>query len=151
VYAVHHDPASHGLSTVHPSAIQALHVAAHIDAIYQWIRPSLEAGSTVILDRFWWSTWVYGTASGMSDRMLERLIGAEQEAWGGIRPSPLVLLHRDSPLREDAKTPDWQELHDLYMRLSERESASHPVELVRNDGSFDDTLKAITDAILKHD
>jgi dTMP kinase len=61
--------------------LQTLHVAAHLDAIERKILPALEAGTWVILDRYWWSTWVYGIEQGISSTYLEPVIKAEQARW----------------------------------------------------------------------
>src|SRR5713101_3899196 len=58
VYRVHHDPRSAGIEALTPTSLQVLHIAAHIDAIESRIFPALHAGKSIILDRFWWSTWV---------------------------------------------------------------------------------------------
>jgi dTMP kinase len=56
-----------GLSS---ASLQLLHIAAHIDAIERRIKPTLGQGRIVILDRFWWSTMVYGAVSGVSEALL---------------------------------------------------------------------------------
>src|SRR5687767_6166927 len=69
IYDVHHDPAHFGVAALTPASKQALHIAAHLDAIERAIIPTLRAGRHVLLDRFWWSTWVYGTVGGMNKRV----------------------------------------------------------------------------------
>ena len=64
VYRVHHDDGPVRVRDISELAKQALHVAAHIDAIDRQIVPALEQGKTVLLDRFWWSAWVYGLVGG---------------------------------------------------------------------------------------
>jgi len=68
VYKLHHNPASIGAKTVHPLSLQLFHVAAHIDAIESRFRKETQNGTTIVLDRFWWSTWVYGRFAGGDDR-----------------------------------------------------------------------------------
>ncbi len=55
VYQIHHQPQTYQIERIHPASLQVLHLAAHIDAIEQHIRPVLETGRHIILDRFWWS------------------------------------------------------------------------------------------------
>src|SRR5262249_49156463 len=50
VYEVHHDPARFGVEQLAPVCLQALHIAAHLDAIERRIVPLLEAGTDVVLD-----------------------------------------------------------------------------------------------------
>src|SRR5687767_12007738 len=65
VYDLHHEPERYGITSIHPLSLQTLHIAAHIDAIEQRILPALRSGQSMVLDRFWWSTWVYGLAAGV--------------------------------------------------------------------------------------
>ncbi len=48
VYDLHHNSEAIGVRTVHPSSLQLLHVAAHIDAIESQIRPLLKQGQTIM-------------------------------------------------------------------------------------------------------
>src|SRR5688572_29956791 len=70
IYGIHHDPTQFGVEQVTPTAVQVLHVAAHLDAIERSILPILRSGQYVLLDRFWWSTWVYGLVSGVNRHIL---------------------------------------------------------------------------------
>jgi thymidylate kinase len=74
VYRVHHHPEDYGIRKLNPLSLQTLHIAAHIDAIEQVILPALRSGAWVVLDRFWWSTFVYGLAGNVDGRSLELLI-----------------------------------------------------------------------------
>lgn len=83
VYLIHHDAASVGVDAVTPSAVQTLHVAAHLDAIESRLQPHLKSGQALVLDRFWWSTWVYGShgnverLSSVIDRSREADVGGD--------------------------------------------------------------------------
>lgn len=137
VHDLHHRPEVAGVEQgIVPSAMQALHVAAHLDTIEQQLRPILSAGFTVVLDRFWWSTWVYGISSGVDERILGALIGAEAHAWGDIKPALIVLVSRpncDAPPR----------VVDEYRLLAEREKKHNPVALLDNCGAVDKALDEI--------
>jgi dTMP kinase len=101
VYELHHDAQRHGIESISPTSLQLLHVAAHIDTIENRIVPALKAGQTVVLDRFWWSTIVYGLVSGISRQTLDAMIGLELTVWGGIQPTVLFLIRRKHPLRPE--------------------------------------------------
>jgi thymidylate kinase len=60
VYQLHHNPRQFGIESLTAESLQTLHVAAHLDTIDQIIKPSLRSGTTIVLDRYWWSAWVYG-------------------------------------------------------------------------------------------
>ena len=84
VYDLHHDAPRLGLGEVNATSLQALHIAAHVDAIEGEVLPALRAGTWVVLDRFWWSTWVYGAAFGVPVRSLEAMIELEQLHWDNV-------------------------------------------------------------------
>lgn len=96
VYELHHREPELGEAPIHPVSIQLLHVAAHIDLIGKVIRPALTSGTWVILDRYWWSTWVYGKVCGALESALSLMIQIELEHWHPISPDVVFLLQRRS-------------------------------------------------------
>ena len=64
VYDIHHHPHKFGIEQMSPTSLQMLHIAAHVDAIERDIKPSLQRGHHIILDRYWWSTLAYGIVGG---------------------------------------------------------------------------------------
>ena len=143
VYRVHHDQKSLGVQTLSPLARQALHVAAHMDLIDRRIMPLLETGHVVILDRFWWSAWVYGLVGGCHRRKLSALVEAERSAWGSVKPTLAVLLRRDTPINRDERPDTWNRLAQEYAKLIDRERKLHPVAVIDNVGSTEDALESL--------
>lgn len=127
VYDLHHSPQKHGVSSLSPVGLQALHIAAHLDSIYQTIIPAITAGKWVVLDRFWWSTWVYGIASGVEPRVLESLIHAERLMWGSRIPSVVFLVERNVPLRPEQGDAQFTILKNLYRELSSTQRLHHEI------------------------
>ena len=89
VYELHHDPGRFGIDTLSEASLQLLHVAAHIDSIENRIKPLVCGGSTVVLDRFWWSTFVYGLVGGVPRSVLDSMIAIERSVWHPVRPDRL--------------------------------------------------------------
>lgn len=143
VYEIHHDPSSLGLKTVTHAANQALHIAAHLDVIERQIVPMLRAGTTVILDRFWWSTLIYGVVGGVDRKVLEALVAVERLLWGDFRPTVVVVLRRDAPINRDEPLPRWLSLRDEYDRLAREERKVCRVEVIENVGTLGETLTQI--------
>ena len=139
VYTLHHDAPSVGVKHYTPASLQALHIAAHLDAIETVIIPSLEAGHTIVLDRYWWSTWVYGICGGARPEILESLIEAERLAWGRWQPNLLFHLTRTSPLREEPAEM-WTKLQSEYRVLASREMDKYPIRELSNDGDLEETV-----------
>jgi dTMP kinase len=127
VYGIHHDPKSHGLNSVSPLALQALHIAAHLDSIEKEVLPALESNKWVVLDRFWWSTWVYGRAVGAPPAVLESLIEAERLLLGPVVPAVVFLVCRTEPLRDDMPAAEFLTLSRLYHTLGRAQASSHEV------------------------
>lgn len=139
VYRLHHDSTAAGIQAITPAAVQALHIAAHLDAIERVLLPALESGRVVLLDRFWWSTWVYGMVAGVEPGLLEGLIAIEQRAWKNWSPTAVVLPNRSSD------RPDGARLLTEYSALAHRYRDDHQVITVdtsRTPGHAVDELMA---------
>jgi thymidylate kinase len=143
VYDVHHEPQRFGIESMSDSSKQALHIAAHLDAIEQKIFPLLQSGVHVVLDRFWWSTWVYGIVAGIDRPVLRRLIDVELALWGRVRPVVAILLRRLSPIDREDDLVQWQALRHEYDLLAKQEQARYPVMLVDNVGTLEETLTTV--------
>jgi dTMP kinase len=148
VYDIHHDPKSFDIPRMAEAAKQALHVAAHLDAIERRIGPLLHEGEHVLLDRFWWSTWVYGVIGGVSMNVLEALIEAERIQWGSIQPSLVVLLDRDAPIERDEDMDGWRRIRAEYLMLASKEKKRYPIEIVQNTGNLEQTATRVVDLVL---
>ena len=140
VYDIHHQPASFGISAIAPVSLQTLHVAAHADAIQTRIAPALRSGACVLLDRFWWSTWVYGIIDGVPTCILRPLIDFEQAVWGTIRPEIIIYLER--PGHGDPQ------IEAQYTRLAVSEQREGQVVRIVTDRSVEATRDAVIDALV---
>jgi thymidylate kinase len=130
---IHHNPALFNVTALTPLSLQALHIAAHLDHIESRILPALERGTWFVLDRYWWSTWVYGTAARVNSRVLDKLVEAEQAAWELTLPAMVVLVRRTSAFRPEQTEGKFLELVNLYDELAQRASKQHPVVSIAND------------------
>ena len=146
VYDLHHDAPGLGVGEVNSTSLQVLHIATHIDAIEREILPALRAGTWIVLDRFWWSTWVYGAAFGVPEGSLEAMIELEQLHWGHVEPDVLFLVERDEGTPNDSEGFREQVL-GRYRELSDREQRDGRVVTLRNDSSIEDALGTLWNAI----
>jgi thymidylate kinase len=132
VYELHQNPQRFGIEDLTAASLQLLHVAAHIDAIERRIKPLLASGKTVVLDRFRWSTYVYGLIGGVARDVLEGMIELERRVWEPLKPDRLLHISRESPLRNEP--PDlWPRWRTAYQELAHREAEFYPVVTVAND------------------
>jgi thymidylate kinase len=149
VYTLHHEAQSLGVDAVSPASRQALHIAAHLDAIERIILPALQSGYCVILDRFWWSTWVYGIVDGVSPAVLRALLRVEEAQWGEVRPALAFLVCRDNSFRTDEPTRKWHDLAAAYGELAQEENGKYPIQSITNDRPIKDMLSEILARIEK--
>lgn len=142
VYRLHHDAQSLEIGSITPLSRQALHIAAHIDSIESTIIPSLIGGKTVVLDRYWWSTWAYGSADRLNESILDALINVEKLAWGSCVPNAIFNITRETPLRDEPMDM-WHRVNNAYHRLILKESNSCPIHRISNDRALQTTLSDI--------
>lgn len=140
VYRLHHESAKLGVQTLTSSSLQTLHIAAHLDALESTIIPALERGECIILNRYWWSTWVYGKVAGMHRDVLDALVEVERLAWGAWQPSLVFYVTRTAPLR-DEPLEKWHHLKATYEELIAVETDKYPIHILHNEGEFESTLQ----------
>lgn len=138
IYKLHHNLAYYDVLQLSPLSLQLLHVAAHVDAIERIILPLIREGKTILLDRYWWSTYAYGIAAGIPAPQLEAIISVEKLVWSGVIPTTLFLLSRQQVLATLA-------LVDGYQNLATQESNNYPVIAIKND----DTVSSIADEVTR--
>lgn len=143
VYRLHHEPARLGIQAPTPATLQTLHVAAHLESIQTSLLGKLEAGMSVVLDRYWWSTYVYGLNSGVSKQLLQALIEVETAVWRTTLPAMLFLIDRDSPWRQNEESAQWRDLRLLYRDLAHQERNRYPVVVVQNESGVEETVNRL--------
>ena len=149
IYRLYHDAGSLGVKSVVPVTMQVMVTAAHIEVIESRIKPLLRAGVHVILDRFWWSTWVYATLLNVPDKPRDLMIELELQSWGEIKPDAIFLVRRSHPLKTEVADQHWPELVRLYTLIAQIQSSSWSVHLVENDGSPKEAIENIIPLITK--
>jgi thymidylate kinase len=142
IYEIHHELSDVGITTINPTSLQLLHVASHIDAIESDILPELRAGNSIVLDRFWWSTIVYGSVYGANTDSINKLIDIENMHWAEFQPKCVFYLRRKNTLKLSA-IKHWDELVDAYEKLVLQECKSSRVEVITNESSPRDALAQI--------
>jgi len=147
IHEIHHRPSQYGINHVSPTAAQALHLAAHLDSVEETILPALRSGRHVVLDRFWWSMWVYGLVSGVRKNILRRMVDLEQSIWRGVNPLGLFLIRRSEPIRRNEPKELWLTLYHQYDALAKGEGTKHPVFFIENTRTLDDAVGSILTAL----
>lgn len=120
VYELHHFPESCKVSSITEESKQILHIAAQFDTIANKIKPALEQGKYVVLDRYWWSTLVYGITAGVEYDFIMGLIRLLIGYWDEmITPDLGILFTGDNPFtKEDIEK--WNKLNNSYLELFDK-------------------------------
>lgn len=140
VYELHHGLEATGIRTINATSLQLMHIAAHVDTIESRILPALKTGRNIVLDRFWWSTLVYGTVGGANREMLLKMVELEQICWADHAPAAIFLLQRLNQRNSPMTETGWKAVSDEYHRVASQETGNYPIHYVRNDGDVADSL-----------
>lgn len=150
IYQIHNNPERFYIKVINPTSLQLLHIAAHIDSIKRDIIPALKAGTIVLLDRYWWSTYIYGKISGINNDVLKKIIDIEKFYWNSIFPDKLFLIKRlCRPLKFDIEIEKWKYLQIEYNFLSNTEKINYPILEIINENSIETTKNIVREEILK--
>ena len=143
VYDLHHFPERFGVEGLEPTARQLLHVAAHIDALRRSIGPALAEGESIVMDRYWWSTVVYGRTTGVDEQSLNLMMELEKVHWADFRPTVLFLLDRVVPARPEQSPAEYSALQLAYAHLAAEQAPHCPIERISTDGTQEKTFAVI--------
>lgn len=143
VYRLHHGSESCGVGYITHLAVQAMHIAAHLDTIESRIAPALERRTSVILDKFWWSTWVYGMLNSVPETVLSLLAEAERETWNRHLPDCVFLVRTPEPRGRRISGLNWARLRELYETIAGRERGGQRVAVIDNSRSEQDAIAEV--------
>jgi thymidylate kinase len=140
VNELHHYGSRFQVDQINPTSLQFLHIAAHIDTIDRQILPSLARKRIVILDRFWWSAWIYGSVNHANKNSLKAAIQGEAIHWHGIRPARLFLVTAPTPFEKQSDLQKWKRIDHAYKKFAAQEKQKYPVTVIRNDSTPEEAL-----------
>ena len=128
-----------------------MHVAAHVDAMASVIVPALKQGKSVILDRYWWSTYAYSRGH-LSPEEAWDLVRFEKGLWMKTGITPVVLFIRRPSLPGDEVDPtvatmrsDLGHYYDEVISGEREEGIT--VEIIDNTGGLGDLWKSVVAAL----
>lgn len=149
IYELHHHHPRFGIARITPEALQLLHVAAHVDAIRARIQPALESGAWVVLDRFWWSTWVYGRLAGLEADALCAILAPEWYVLAGICPHHTFVIERSRrPAELGGCDPAIQAAYRQFIAQPiPGVPALGPISVIENHGTLADATSEMMKAL----
>lgn len=141
VYRFHRQGMAHDISVddITPQALNLLHLAGHADSISRFA-PLLSNGGNVIMDRYWWSVYVYERARVSPDELWP-FVRAGRPFVNNLLAPTIVYLTRQSSLKpEQMGRARFSAFQGFYQEVIEVERA-HDVSIyeISNDGALEET------------
>lgn len=147
IYRLYHDPGSFNINNMSIISEQLLFTAAHADVIEKRILPTLSQGTNVVLDRYWWSTWVYSTFGNLNSRIRDLLIELELTIWHGVKPQCIFLVLRERPIDSEFSSEQWRTLVDLYNFIGNQQAMKLRIINIDNTGKIENSFRLVQDAV----
>lgn len=144
VYDIHHNQEKYFDLPLNETSLQLLHIAAHIDLIQGKLKELSSERCIVLLDRCWWSTYVYGLAGELDGNTVQAILEPELAYWKDINVKKVFLLERENRERDYEEAKD-RRIVALYEELASKESKS---VIISNDGSIEETVIQIYNNIV---
>lgn len=150
VYKLHHNKEYFNIQNIYPESLQLLHIASHIDLIQSIIKPKIKSGISIILDRYYWSTYVYGKIDNINSDQLEKMIGLELIHWQEIQPNIVFLIDRDTPFSTNIDNSNWHKLHDEYDKLYKVNKNDFLIHKIQNNKNIEDVVENIYNIVINY-
>ena len=144
VYDIHHNQKDYFELPLNETSLQLLHIASHIDLIQGKLRQLISKPCIVLLDRFWWSTYVYGLAGNLDKNMIQAILEPELIHWKDLNVRKVFLVERENRERDYEEEKD-KRIVELYRDLATKATNS---VIINNDGSIEETVQDIYDNIV---
>ena len=120
VYRIHHNEEQYFDVSLNETSLQLLHIASHIDLIQRRLEPLSNSKCIVLLDRFWWSTYVYGLSGGLKENIIQTIIAPELLYWKDINIKKIFLIEREKK-QKDYELNKENTIIEKYRQLAEKE------------------------------
>lgn len=144
VYDIHHNQTKYFELPLNETSLQLLHIASHIDLIQGKLKELNSKPSIVLLDRFWWSTYVYGSAGKLDRNIVQAILEPELMHWKDLNVRRVFLIERENRERDYEEEKD-KRIVELYRDLATKATNS---VIINNDGSIEETVQEIYDNIV---
>ncbi len=120
IYRIHHYGEQYFDVSLNETSLQLLHIASHIDLIQRRLEPLSIEKCIVLLDRFWWSTYVYGLSGGLEENIIQTIIAPELLYWKNINVKKIFLVEREKR-QKDYELNKENTIIEKYRQLAEKE------------------------------
>lgn len=120
VYRIHHHEEQYFDVSLNETSLQLLHIASHIDLIQRYLEPLSNSKCIILLDRFWWSTYVYGLSGGLEENIIQTIIAPELLYWKDIDVKKIFLIERNKK-QKDYELNKENTIIEKYRQLADKE------------------------------
>lgn len=120
VYRIHHHEEQYFDISLNEASLQLLHIASHIDLIQRCLEPLSNSKCIILLDRFWWSTYVYGLSGGLEENIIQTIIAPELLYWKDINVKKIFLIERNKK-QKDYELNKENTIIEKYRQLADKE------------------------------
>lgn len=144
VYDIHHNQSKYFDAPLNETSLQLLHIASHIDLLQRKLSKLSAEGCIVLLDRYWWSTYVYGLAGELDSNIVHAILEPELIHWKDINVKKIFLLERENRERDYEEAKD-SKIVGMYRKLASKEAKS---VIINNDASIEETVTKIYNSIV---
>jgi thymidylate kinase len=130
----------HILHEINPLSITLLNMGAKIDLFHRYIKPLIEEGYTILADRFWWSSCIFGKFNGIHE---EALAGIEKiYKANAYQPDIVFNLSRKSSFK-CIPPKIWNSFLKEYACFSEKGKSDFNVINISNEEEISATIDII--------
>ncbi|MBD5532020.1 MAG: hypothetical protein HDQ98_07455 [Lachnospiraceae bacterium] len=144
VYHIHHHQEQYFSVPLNETSLQLLHIASHIDLIQRQLMPLSNSKCIILLDRFWWSTYVYGLVGGVEENIIQSIIAPELLYWKDIDVKKIFLVER-SKRQKDYELNKENDIIDKYRKLADKESKCEKLD---NNESLEEVVNRVYKSII---
>lgn len=120
VYRIHHHEEQYFDVSLNETSLQLLHIASHIDLIQRYLEALSNSKCIILLDRFWWSTYVYGLSGGLEENIIQTIIALELLYWKDIDVKKIFLIERNKK-QKDYELNKENTIIEKYRQLADKE------------------------------
>lgn len=96
------------------------------------------------MDRYWWSTYVYGLAGDLDSNIVSAILKPELIHWENINVKKIFLVERENRERDYDEEKD-KTIVGLYRELASKDTKS---VIINNDGSIEEAVNKIYNSIV---
>lgn len=144
VYDIHHNQSKYFDTFLNETSLQLLHIASHIDLLQRRLEKLSSERCIVLLDRYWWSTYVYGLAGELDSNIIQAILAPEIIHWKDINVKKIFLIEREYCERDYNEKKD-RKIVNLYRELAGKDPQSVTIS---NDGSIEEAVNKIYNSIV---